>query len=220
MSISLYFAPNSSAFAPLVALEEAGADYQPIAVSLATGEQHTPAYRAINPHGRVPTLVVDGTAVTEVIAILGWVADRYPQSGLLPADPLDRARAFSLASWFATTLHIALAQVRRPERYAEDPAVRAALAEPGRAVFARALAELEARSAATPSAFLIAGQFTVVDAYALVVRRWADGLGLDRATFPSFAERTDALFDRPSVQRALERETRVTGRMTSAARAA
>ena len=207
MSISLYFAPNSSAFAPLVALEEAGADFQPVFVRLAAGEQHTPAYRAINPRGRVPTLVVDGTPIYEVIAILGWIADRYPDAGLLPTEPTERAEAFSLMSWIASTVHIALAQVRRPERYTDDPAIRLALEAPGRIAFADALAEFEARSAATASPFLIGDRFGAVDAYALVVRRWADGLGIDRATFPSFADRTDALFARASVRRALDHET-------------
>ncbi|MEG3151284.1 glutathione S-transferase family protein [Sphingomonas sp. ZT3P38] len=209
MSISLYFAPNSSAFAPLVALEEAGADFQPVLVRLAAGEQHTPAYRAINPRGRVPTLVVDGTPIYEVIAILGWIADRYPDAGLLPTEPTERARAFALMSWIASTVHIALAQVRRPERYTDDPAIRLALEAPGRTAFAAALAEFEARSAATASPFLIGDRFGAVDAYALVVRRWADGLGIDRATFPSFADRTDALFARASVRRALDHETLV-----------
>ncbi|MGE2757644.1 hypothetical protein ACQHMF_24795, partial [Escherichia coli] len=81
-------------------------------------------------------------------------------------------------------------QVRRPERYANDPAVRQALDAPGRAAFAAALVELEKRSTATASAYLIGDRFGAVDAYALVVRRWADGLGIDRSSFPSFADRT------------------------------
>lgn len=206
MTISLYFAPNSSAFAPLVALEEARADYRAVPVSLAAGEQHGAAYRAINPRGRVPTLVVDGTPIPEVIAILHWIADRYADTGLLPADPVERAQAIALMSWIATTVHVALAQVRRPERYADDPAIRRALDAPGRAAFAVALGELETRSIATASPYLIGGWFGAIDAYALVVRRWADGLGIDRSHFPDFAERTDRLFARPSVRRALDRE--------------
>lgn len=207
MTITLYFAPNSSAFAPLVALEEAGADFNAVRIDLAAGEQHTPAYRAINPRRRVPTLLVDGTPITEVIAILSWIADSYPRAGLLPDDPVGRAQAFALMGWIASTVHVALAQVRRPERYADDPAVRRALEAPGRAAFAAALAELEARSTATSSPFLIGNRFGAVDAYALVVRRWADGLGIDRGTFPSFVARTDALFARPAVRRAIARET-------------
>lgn len=206
MTISLFFAPNSSAFAPLVALEEARADYRAVPVSLAAGEQHGAAYRAINPRGRVPTLVVDGTPIPEVIAILTWVADRYPDAGLLPTDPVERAQAYALISWIASTVHVALAQVRRPERYADDPAIRQALDAPGRTAFAAALAELEARSIATASPYLVGDRFGAVDAYALVVRRWADGLGVDRSSFPSFGARTDTVFARPSVRRALDRE--------------
>ncbi len=152
-------------------------------------------------------MIVDGTPIYEVIAILGWIADRYPDAGLLPTNPTDRAHAFSLMSWIASTVHVALAQVRRPERHSDDPEIRRALEAPGRAAFAAALAELEARSAATASPFLIGDRFGVVDAYALVVRRWADGLGIDRTVFGSFADRTDALFARDSVRRALGRET-------------
>ncbi len=206
-SISLYFAPNSSAFAPLVLLEEADAEYRAVSISLATGEQHGPAYRAINPQGRVPTLVVDGTPIPEVVAIVTWIAHRYPGAEILPADPVDRARAYALMSWIASTVHVALAQIRRPERYADDPSIRAALEAPGRAAFAAALADLEARSNATSSPYLIGDRFGAVDAYALIVRRWADGLGLDRTGFPSFADRTDALFERASVRRARNRET-------------
>jgi glutathione S-transferase len=207
MSITLYFAPNSSAFAPLVALEEAGADFHAERISIADGEQHLPRYRAVNPRGRVPTLVVDGTPIPEVVAILDWIAERYPAAGLLPEDPVARAQSRALQSWIASTVHVALAQVRRPERHADDPDVRRALEAPGRARFAAALAELEARSSVTPSPFLIGDRFGAIDAYALVVRRWADGLGLPRESFASFADRTDALFDRPSVRRAIDRET-------------
>lgn len=215
MSITLYFAPNSSAFAPLVALEKAGADYRAVPVSLADGEQHTPAYRAINPRGRVPTLVVDGTPIAEVIAILGWIADRHPEAGLLPDAPTPRAQAWSLMSWFASTFHVALAQVRRPERYADDVEVRRALEAPGRVAFFAALAELEARYAASDSPYLVGDRFGLVDAYALVVRRWADGLGASRHAFPNFIERSDALFERPAVRRAIATE-----RMPAAVRAA
>lgn len=209
MSITLYFAPNSSAFAPLVALEEAGADFDAELVSLAEGEQHLPRYRAINPRGRVPTLIVDGTALVEVIAILGWIADRYPDAGLLPIDPVARAQAFGWMGWIASTVHVALAQVRRPERHADDPALRRALEAPGRTRFAAALAELESFSASTPSAFLSGDRFGILDAYALVVRRWADGLQLPRETFAHFTDRTDTLFARPAVRRAVDRENRI-----------
>jgi glutathione S-transferase len=108
MTLKLYYAPGSSAFAPLVALEELGVAYDVHRVDLAAGEQRQPTYLRVNPRGRVPTLAVDGEPVTEVLAILTYLAHAYPHGGLLPlADPLKLARAYEVMSWFASTVHVA-----------------------------------------------------------------------------------------------------------------
>ena len=62
--------------------------------------------------------------MTEVLAILTYLAHRYPHSELLPlADPLKLAKAYEVMSWFASTVHVAFAQIARPERYADDEAI-------------------------------------------------------------------------------------------------
>lgn len=144
MSLKLYFAPGSSAFAPLIALEELGVAYDVHPVDLAAGEQRQPAYLRVNPRGRVPTLAVDGEAVTEVLAILTYLAHAYPHGGLLPlADPLKLAHAYEVMSWFASTVHVAFSQIARPERFADDDGIKAALATPGEARFHRTLTDIE-----------------------------------------------------------------------------
>src|SRR4051812_38566099 len=101
--LQLYFAPNSSALAPLVALEEIEIPYALQRLDLAAGDQRKPEYLKVNPRGRVPALVVDGQPVTEVLAILTYLAYRYPHSELLPlADPLKLAQAYEVMSWFAS----------------------------------------------------------------------------------------------------------------------
>ena len=123
MTLQLYFAPGSSSLAPLVALEELDIPYVGHRLDLAAGDQRKPEYLKVNPRGRVPTLVVDGQPVTEVLAILTYLAHRYPHSELLPlADPLKLAKAYEVMSWFASTVHVAFAQIARPERYADDEA--------------------------------------------------------------------------------------------------
>lgn len=206
MTLQLYFAPGSSSLAPLVALEELDIPYVGHRLDLAAGDQRKPEYLKVNPRGRVPTLVVDGQPVTEVLAILTYLAHRYPHSELLPlADPLKLAKAYEVMSWFASTVHVAFAQIARPERYADDEATKAALATPGEARFARTLADIE-RLAQGPGPWLLGDGFSAVDAYALVIWRWAERRSIDTALYPAWSAKAARAFARPSVVRALRKE--------------
>jgi glutathione S-transferase len=206
MTLQLYFAPGSSSLAPLVALEEINVPYGAHGLDLAAGDQHKPDYLKVNPRGRVPTLLVDGQPVTEVLAILTYLAHRYPHSELLPlADPLRLAKAYEVMSWFASTVHVAFAQIARPERYADDEAVKAALATPGEARFARTLTDIE-RLAQAPGPWLLGESFSVVDAYALVIWRWAERRQIETGRYPAWGAKAVRAFARPSVVRALRRE--------------
>jgi glutathione S-transferase len=206
MTLQLYFAPGSSSLAPLVALEEIDIPYGAHRVDLVAGDQRKPEYLKVNPRGRVPTLVVDGQPVTEVLAILTYLAHRYPHSELLPlGDPLKLAKAYEVMSWFASTVHVAFAQIARPERYADDEAVKAALATPGEARFARTLTDIE-RLAQGPGPWLLGEDFSVVDAYALVIWRWAERRQIDTGKYPAWSAKAARAFARPSVVRALRKE--------------
>ena len=206
MTLQLYFAPGSSSLAPLVALEELDIPYVGHRLDLAAGDQRKPDYLKVNPRGRVPTLVVDGQPVTEVLAILTYLAHRYPHSELLPlADPLKLAKAYEVMSWFASTVHVAFAQIARPERYADDEATKAALATPGEARFARTLTDIE-HLAQGPGPWLLGETFSVVDAYALVIWRWAERRQIDTARYPAWSAKAARAFARPSVVRALRKE--------------
>ena len=66
-------------------LEEVGADYETVVLDFGT-TMKAPEYLAINPMGKVPALVHDGGVVTEAAAICLWLAERFPQAGLMPQD--------------------------------------------------------------------------------------------------------------------------------------
>jgi glutathione S-transferase len=204
--LKLYYAPGSCAFAALVALEEAGVPYRPIKLDLSAGDQRTLAYRRINPLGRVPALDVDGKIITELAAVLTYVHGRCPEAGLLPNDdPLKLAQAYERLSWFSTSFHVFVAQVFRAERFTPDPAVQDALKEPGKSNFRAELERLEiARQQSRAEA--TNGQLSVVDAFELVIWRWAEKLGIDRAAYPNWSASVARLLDFPSVQRATQIE--------------
>jgi glutathione S-transferase len=104
--LTLYLSPGSSSMAPHIALHEIGADFESRWVSFTKREQHAPEYLAVNAEGKVPTLLVDGRPVTEVAAVLYYLAKRFPQAGLFPAGDLDaEAQIISWMSFIASTVH-------------------------------------------------------------------------------------------------------------------
>src|SRR5262245_43716632 len=109
--LTLYFTPGASSMAPHIALHEVGAPFESIPVSLARKEHRTAAYLAINPEGKVPTLLIDGRRLTEVAGILFYLARRYPEAGLLPAGDIEaEAQTVSWMSFIASTVHPARAR--------------------------------------------------------------------------------------------------------------
>ena len=84
--LTLYYGRNTCALASHIALEEAGAEYTATRVDVAGGEQRGAAYLAVNPRGRVPALITDRGTLTETPAILAYIAQLYPWTGLAPLD--------------------------------------------------------------------------------------------------------------------------------------
>ena len=207
MSLTLYFAAGSCSLPALVGLEEANADFDAVRLVLPDGDQRRPEYLAINPRGRVPALVADGVTIAENIAVLTAIAQRFPEARLLPLqDLLQLARAYELFAWFASGVHVAFAQVARPERYTSDRSAWPALAAGGRANMLAAYAEIDARLE-DGRPWLLGQDFSLADPYAHVFFRWAGRLGIDTADYPAFAAHAKRLQARPAVKRALAHET-------------
>ena len=80
--LTLYFSPGSSSMAVHIALHEIGAPFESRFIALNGNENRAPDYLALNPEGKVPTLLIDGRPLTEVAAILFYLARRYPEAGL------------------------------------------------------------------------------------------------------------------------------------------
>jgi glutathione S-transferase len=104
--LTLFMSPGSSSMATHIALHEIGVDFESRWVSFAKREQYAPEYLAVNPEGKVPTLLVHGRPLTEVAATLYYLAKRFPAAGLFPAGDLEtEARIISWMSFIAATVH-------------------------------------------------------------------------------------------------------------------
>ena len=109
--LTLYLAPGASSMAPHIALNEVGASFELRPLSLHRKEQRSPEYLAINPEGTVPTLLIDGRPLTEVAAILFYIARRFPESQLLPTNDSEaESHVVSWMSFIASTVHPARRQ--------------------------------------------------------------------------------------------------------------
>ena len=86
-----YYNPISRGATTAWMLTELDVEHESIVVDLRGGEQEGPAYRGINPMGKVPTLVDGDIVVTEAAAICAYLADRFPERGLAP-EPGSKAR--------------------------------------------------------------------------------------------------------------------------------
>lgn len=101
MSLVFYWHPMSSATPVACALAELAVPHERVEIDIRNGEQRTPEYLAINPNGKVPCLVVDGTPLFEGLAILQWLgAEHGVARGLWPKDGTPaRLQALSWTTW-------------------------------------------------------------------------------------------------------------------------
>ena len=104
MKLYNYFR-SSASFRVRIALELKGLPYEYVAVHLARGDHRLEAYRAISPDVLVPLLEVDGQRLSQSMAIIEYLDEVHPEPGLLPADPLARARVRALAQSVACEIH-------------------------------------------------------------------------------------------------------------------
>jgi maleylacetoacetate isomerase len=98
---------SSASYRVRIALNLKGLEYQQNSIHLVRdgGEQKKPEYKAINPQGLVPTLVDDGVVLTQSMAIMEYLDERYPKPPLLPVETIAKARVRAMALVVACDIH-------------------------------------------------------------------------------------------------------------------
>ncbi|MEM9458738.1 MAG: glutathione S-transferase family protein [Myxococcota bacterium] len=164
MSIVLYASPMSSAIPVRQALAELEIPHEVVHVDLEAGDQRRPEFLALNPNGKVPTLVVDGTPMFEALAIMQWLGDRFGvKRGIWPAaDAPQRLEALSWSTW----TYVTFAGVFQRLNYASSDRVPAelhnrALAEHSAAELQVLIGLLDTRLTSRP--YLLGEVFSLTD---------------------------------------------------------
>jgi glutathione S-transferase len=204
MGTKLYYAPGACSLASHIALEELGEPYDTQRLDLAAGDQRKPEYLALNPRGRVPTLVVNGHVLTENVGILAYLAGGHPQAKMWPQDTWHQAMAVSTMAWLSSTVHSTYAHIARASRYADDEASQESIKKKARATYQDYLTEID--TLLKGKKWAIGGHFTVVDGYLLVFYRWGNRAGMPVKSLANYSALVDRVLARPSVQKVMADE--------------
>jgi glutathione S-transferase len=205
--LTLYFSPGACSMASHIGLEETGTPYEEKPTLLPKGEQKTAAYLKINPRGKVPALSVDGRVITENTAILTFLARRFPEKKLMPADPVEEARCIASMAWFSNIVHPSYQRQMRPERFAEGEAAQATVKDMGRKSFWANCQEID--SMLQDKNWLMGDQYSVADGYALVFYGWGVRGGFPMQELAHYTAWKERMLQRPTVRKILESEQNV-----------
>jgi glutathione S-transferase len=198
--MQLYFSPGACSLASHITAREAG-----LSLDLKRADTKTKKledgsdYFAINSKGAVPALKLDnGQVLTEGVAIMQYLADQKPDSGLAPKNgTLERYRVQEWLNYITSEVHKSFSPLWNPTA---DPAVKAWALDGLKKKFDWLDKQLAGKK------YLTGDAFTVADAYLFTVVNWTNFLGIDLAAYPTLKEFQARVAARPKVQEAMEAE--------------
>ena len=200
MTARFYYSPRSCALASHIVLEHVGADFEAIRLDFQANQQRSAEYLAINAKGRVPALVTERGVITETPAILLYLAQTHPQSGVAPLDdPFALAELQAVNSWFCSTVHVVHAHGTRGARWADEASALQAM----KAKVAQNMTDcfdwIERELLRGP--WVMGKDFSVADPYLFTLTIWLMQNGVELARFPRVADHYQRMLALPAVQK-------------------
>jgi glutathione S-transferase len=198
--MKLYYSPGACSLSPHIVAREAGID---LAIEKVDGKAKKTAsgadFWAINPKGYVPALeIAPGDVLTEGPAIVQYLADKVPSSGLAPANgTMERYRLQETLGFINSEIHKTYSPLFDPST-PED--VKTALHDKLKKRYALFEKRLDGKQ------YLFGDKFTVADAYLFVVTGWAQYVKVDLSGFPNLQAFQQRVAARPAVQAAMKAE--------------
>lgn len=199
--MKLFFTPGACSLSPHIVLREAGLPFDAEVVDLKTKKTKSGAdFRAVNPKGQVPTLQIDGGDIlTEVAAIVQYLADQKPEKKLAPANgTVERYHLQEWLNYVATEVHKGFSPLFKPNT---PDAYKEIVKENLGAKFDHLSKTLEGRD-------YLMGNFTVADAYLYTILTWAKPMGIEIGKWPALKAYFDRIAARPAVRAAHEAEAK------------
>ncbi len=199
--MKLYYSPGACSLSPHIVLREAGMDFTLERVDLQAKKlkESGADFLAVNPKGQVPVLELDnGERLTEGPAIVQYIADQKPASGLAPANgTMARYHTQEWLNFVTSELHKVFAPLFRPTTPDEFVKIT-------KENLANKFAFLDKHLAGKQ--YLMGEKFTVPDAYCFTVTGWTKYKDIDLGRWPNLKAYMDRVAARPKVQEAMKAE--------------
>jgi glutathione S-transferase len=206
--LQLHYYPGNASMIPHILLEELGVPFELKLVDRTVGAHKTPNYLKLNPNGLIPVLIDGDLVLYETAAICLHLAESHPAAALLPPlhssqGPAARAHCYKWLIWMTNTLQAALLPYFYPERWVDagDAAAAAQVKRQAEAMIGGMLDQIDAHLAAHGEPWFLGAQFSVLDAYVLVLCRWTRGFDRPARGLPQVGPYLARVLARPAVQR-------------------
>ena len=198
--MKLYYSPGACSLSPHIVARELGIDVQ---LEKVDTKSHTfnggADYYSVNPKGYVPALEVKaGEVLTEGPAIVQYLGDQKPGSGLVPAaGTMERYRLQEMLGYINSEIHKTYSPLWNPKTNAET-------AEERREYLKKRYKYLDDLLGKHP--YLLGDKFTAADAYLFTVTGWAQYVKVDLSGFPNLQAYQKRIAERPAVKQAMKEE--------------
>jgi glutathione S-transferase len=201
---ALYYAPATASMAPHILLRELQVEFELRRVDTEKGEQHDPAYRAINPNARIPALQHDELILWEAAAICTYLCDRHAEAGFAPAPGSKlRGEFYKWLTWLTNTIQPDMICWFYPERFvpaADVERFKLTTLERLMPRFALLDEHLGDRE------WIVGEQITAVDLYAFMLSRWTRNMPRRARDLPNLRRLLDRVMARPATRTTYEVE--------------
>jgi glutathione S-transferase len=198
--MKLYFSPGACSLAPHILLREVGAKFDLEQVDNRAKKTKSGAdFWQISPKGYVPVLELDnGERLTENPAVLQYIGDQFPNSGVLPpCGSMDRYRVQEWLNFVTSEVHKTFSSLFKPDTPEEYKAI-------AKGNLGKRYAYLDQHFATHQ--YLHGDKLGVADIYLFVISNWLKRFNIDMAQWPNVKAWWDRIAARPKVQEAMEAE--------------
>ncbi len=195
----LFYFPRNASWAPHLVLEEINADYELVLVDRKSNAQKSEGYMALNPTGRIPTLVDGDLVIFESAAICLHLCDLNPQAYLIPkvGDP-NRTKFYQWLFYLTTTVQAELMVYIYPGKHTTDENVAGSIVKAQEArvteMFSLLDKQLEGRE------YLVGNSISVCDYFLFMLAHWGGGFKQPPLSFSNLGRYLRNIAKRPAVQ--------------------
>ena len=192
--MKLYEFPPTRSIRVRWTLQELGVDFEGVFVNMLTGEHKSPDYLKVNPAGKIPALVDGDLVLTESVAIVLYLGEKFPEKGLVPTDLKLRTQICRWLLFAATELEQQLSRIARHTSFYPESKRISGEVPLAREDFQEIAHVLEEHI--TGRQFVIGNSITVADIVLAYRLDWANEVQL-LGRFPQMRSYMERMYERP-----------------------